>query len=262
MKRNFILIVASILFISFLTAPNVHSQTLNSSSHEIVISTGDQKTNVDETITLQDSSDSLVGVVDFWVQTGAQDISVFVKGSKIDYTNSDNVYTINISSMNISYSTKPKMEITYSLDKNIKDFQKQLLYNTTSIKITFNDNVLYTGSNLIKDSSFILSLYQPTETPLSIYLIVAILLVIILLAVAISYIFRRQKISKIRKASNESEELLNAKKSLLMELLKELEKQHRAKQISDDTYHKLKEQYKQEAVETMKHLEDMKLEVK
>ena len=43
-----------------------------------------------------------------------------------------------------------------------------------------------------------------------------------------------------------------------MNILKEIEKQHRSKHISDDTYHKLKEQYKNEAVEAMKKLDDMK----
>ena len=47
-----------------------------------------------------------------------------------------------------------------------------------------------------------------------------------------------------------------------MEVLKDIEKQHRAKKISDDTYHKLKDQYKQDAVETMKQLEDMSSKVK
>jgi hypothetical protein len=60
----------------------------------------------------------------------------------------------------------------------------------------------------------------------------------------------------------ESEELLSTKKSLLMTILKDIEKQHRAKQISDDTYHKLKEQYKQEAVNAMKKLEDIGSKVK
>jgi len=43
-----------------------------------------------------------------------------------------------------------------------------------------------------------------------------------------------------------------------MSILKDIEKQHRAKQISDDTYNKLKDIYKQQAVETMKKLEDTK----
>ena len=47
-----------------------------------------------------------------------------------------------------------------------------------------------------------------------------------------------------------------------MQLLKDIEKRHRAKKISDDTYHKLKDHYKNEAVETMKKMEDIKSEVK
>jgi hypothetical protein len=71
------------------------------------------------------------------------------------------------------------------------------------------------------------------------------------------YVFRRQKPRAVEKGI-ESEELLNTKKALLMSLLKDLEKQHRSKQISDDTYNKIKEQYKQQAVEAMKKIEDMK----
>ena len=76
------------------------------------------------------------------------------------------------------------------------------------------------------------------------------------------YTLKKQKSVKIKEIASGSEELLNTKKTLLMSLLKEIEKQHRANQISDDTYHKLKERYKQEAVEAMKHLEDMKSKVK
>ena len=72
---------------------------------------------------------------------------------------------------------------------------------------------------------------------------------------------KKQKSPKIREAAVASEELLTTKKALLMSLLKDIEKQHRSKEISDDTYHKLKERYKQEAVEAMKQLEDMKSKV-
>ena len=43
-----------------------------------------------------------------------------------------------------------------------------------------------------------------------------------------------------------------------MSLLKDLEKQYRAKSISDDTYSKLKDEYKQQALEVMRKLEDLK----
>ena len=52
--------------------------------------------------------------------------------------------------------------------------------------------------------------------------------------------------------------MLNTKKALLLSLLKDIEKQHRSEDISDDTYNKLKEEYKSQAVDVMKKLEDIK----
>lgn len=262
MKRKVVLLAVGMILVSLSLTSTAYSQEISSANHEIVISTGDEKTNVLETITLQGGAEEHIGNVDIWIQDGAEDLRVSVKGETIKYnfSGSPNTYTINLS--DVETNPQPTIEITYKLNKNIKDFQKELLYNTSSLKITFNDNVLCTGSKLATGSSIKLSLYQLTETPLSIYLIVGILLVIIFITVVTSYLLRRQRATKIKKIASESEELLNTKKGLLMDLLKELEKQHRANQISDDTYHKLKEQYKQETVEAMKHLEDIKSEVK
>ena len=69
---------------------------------------------------------------------------------------------------------------------------------------------------------------------------------------------KASKPTKTKVSTSDSEELLTAKKALLMESLKDIEKKHRANQISDDTYNKLRDRYKQEAVETMKKLEDIK----
>jgi hypothetical protein len=68
----------------------------------------------------------------------------------------------------------------------------------------------------------------------------------------------RKQRRKAKKSIIESEETLATKKVLLLSLLKDVEKKHRAKDISDETYNKLKEEYKQQAVETMKKLEDIK----
>ena len=89
--------------------------------------------------------------------------------------------------------------------------------------------------------------------------IVVLLLLVIIIGAAS---FRTKKPVKSKRIVVGSEEMLNTKKILLMQLLKELEKKHRAKQISDDTYHKLKEQYKSETVDAMKKLEDMGSKVK
>jgi hypothetical protein len=83
-----------------------------------------------------------------------------------------------------------------------------------------------------------------------------------LLGVTAIYSIKKQKPGKKRDTSTGSEEFLTTKKTLLMSILKEIEKQHRSKKISDDTYHKLKEQYKQDAVDAMKKLEDIKSKVK
>jgi hypothetical protein len=69
---------------------------------------------------------------------------------------------------------------------------------------------------------------------------------------------KKQATTKKKQTVGDSEELLSIKKTLLMEILKEIEKQHRSNKISDDTYNKLKDEYKQDAVQTMKKLEDLK----
>ena len=70
-------------------------------------------------------------------------------------------------------------------------------------------------------------------------------------------LLRKQR-SKAKRSIVESEETLTTKKTLLLSLLKDLEKQHRSKTVSDDTYNKLKEEYKQQAVDAMKKLENLK----
>jgi hypothetical protein len=68
----------------------------------------------------------------------------------------------------------------------------------------------------------------------------------------------RKQRTKAKKSIVESEETLTTKKALLLSLLKDVEKRHRSKDISDETYNKLKEEYKQQAVDVMKKLEDIK----
>jgi hypothetical protein len=153
------------------------------------------------------------------------------------------------------------VQITYNLNKNV-DFNKQLLRPTNSISVTYDQKEIFTGSQLADRAIINLQLYVPTEPTLDWYITVFIILLVILIVVLGMYALRKQRTVKIKETAGGSEELLTTKKTLLMELLKDIEKQHRAKQISDDTYHKLKEKYKQEAVEAMKQLEDMKSKVK
>jgi uncharacterized metal-binding protein len=82
------------------------------------------------------------------------------------------------------------------------------------------------------------------------------LIVIIVLALLL-LLFKKQR-SKTKKTIAESEETLTTKKTLLLSLLKDLEKQYRAQSISDETYNKIKDEYKQQAVDALKKLDDLK----
>jgi hypothetical protein len=99
-------------------------------------------------------------------------------------------------------------------------------------------------------------LYSPTEAPLNITMIVLVFAIVLIVLALLLFLLKKQR-SKSKKAIAESEETLTTKKTLLLSLLKDLEKQYRAKSISDETYTKIKDEYKQHAVDVMKKLDDL-----
>ena len=82
-------------------------------------------------------------------------------------------------------------------------------------------------------------------------------LIVLLILFFVIFSKKQRSINKKEKIGG-SEELFTTKKLLLMEALKDIEKKYRSKQISDNTYHKLKDEFKQDAIEAMKSLEDLK----
>jgi len=238
-----------------------HGQDVNITDYNVTITTNEDSYSVVESLTTDaTSSETII----FWIQDEATDVSIIIDGNTIEPDSiEDNKYSCNISELDPT-----TIEITYNLGLDTFGFVKTIQYNTTSMTISFDGTVLYRGSNLASGSSLNVPLQKtlkgPTETvevvPIWYYIIIIVLIIIVLL----SFVFpsKKQKATKKKETAAGSEELLSTKKTLLMELLKEIEKQHRAKQISDDTYHKLKEQYKQEAVDAMKKLEDTKSKVK
>ena len=241
----------------------VYGKDVNTETHQIIISREGNIISVKESLTMCGTSNETYSTIKFWTCTESQDINVLVSNNEVQYEPyGNNEYIFDISSFNITKDSSIQLTITYSLNKDIEEFEKILIYNTTDLSVEFDENKIYSGKNLVSGNSFTLLLYEPSETPVSWYIIVFIILLVILLAVSTLYSFRKQKSSKIKDIASESEELLNAKKTLLMSILKDIEKQHRSKQISDDTHHKLKDYYKQQTLETMKKLEDIKSEIK
>jgi hypothetical protein len=264
MKKDLIRIFIIILIILFINISSVYAEDLKTETHNITILNDGQLLSIKESLTIigQGYSNETYKTLDFWVSDFAENIIILVNNNEVQFTSKDdNEYTCNITSFNITKNSSIQLTISYNIDKEIEDFKRKIIRNTSNINVIFDENQIYTSRNLGKDTYFSLLLYKPTETPISWYIIVFIILLVILLAVSTIYSFRKQKPNK-KQSINESEELLSTKKMLLMTLLKDIEKQHRSKKISDETHHKLKEQYKQQALETMKKLDDIQSKIK
>lgn len=218
--------------------------------------------NVDVDINLSD-------LLYVWVPNEASNVSIEYGGTS--YTGQpdlENIYKINLTQLGVT--STGVIEIKYDLDKNTNEFREILKQDVAEIKVNFNENEIYTATDLAAGSSFTIALIESETENIeqpdnSIYLYGIGLLIIIILILAYTSVKKprvQKAATKKQLKGNESKELLLTKKALLMEVLKDIEKQHRAKKISDDTYNKLKDQYKQDAVETMRQLDDLKSKVK
>ncbi|MCJ7570558.1 MAG: hypothetical protein MUO82_01590 [Candidatus Thermoplasmatota archaeon] len=226
---------------------------------------------LDVNITSEDSSISIVesipfeavsdNFLEFWIQDGATDISVRIDGESILYESiGSNKYSSNVSLL--TNEDIINTIVAYKLDKDSTEFEKTILYNLSSLKITYDGKEIYSSTNIKSGSTINVVLQKEKEgqtikvetIPSWIYIIIFIVLLIALFIM----FTKKQKSSYKKENIGGSEELLATKKALLMETLKEIEKKHRSKKISDDTYHKLKDEFKQDAVEAMKHLEELK----
>jgi len=265
MIKKFATALIAIVMIIAGLAILAHGQDVNIIKYNVIITTNEDTYSVVETLTVDTvTSDSII----IWLQDEAKDISIVINGSTIEPDSIvNNRYTLNISKLEVT-----TIDITYNLSLDTFEFVKKIQYNSTSISINLDEINLFTGRDLLSGNSLNVALHIPPigakekeittiyKAPDWYYYLIIVLIVIVILSFLIPS--KKQKIKTKTTVTVGSEELLSTKKALLMNLLKEVEKQHRAKQISDDTYHKLKDQYKQEAVDAMKKLEDTKSKVK
>ena len=269
MRKSIYLITVAIISSLLIIATGVIGQEIEDFDIDITSST--ESISVVEII----SSDvlKLTEKFNFSIQDEASDISVTISDVFYDYTLvGDNTYSIDISSLLPIDGDILTIKISYKLDKDTDNFEKTLINNINDLKITFDGTEIYTGDTLTSGGFLRIALQKEpepqiitetkTEEAIPVWIYVIILVLIVLLLVSFMRPAKKQPSKKIKETAAVSEELLTTKKALLMSLLKDIEKQHRAKGISDDTYHKLKERYKQEAVEAMKQLEDMKSKIK
>jgi len=264
MIKKTILIVLILIFISFIPMVNAENSDLDSASYNIEINKLDKKITITENIIINGETGY---VFDIWIQNDSKNYEI--DSGDIELNNigiNNNIYTYKIITENVKKNDQLTLTINYELSKNKKVFQKKFLFNNTKeITMKYNGNTIYIGENIDNNSFFKISLTDSEETEvadLDNYLIgIVIILVIIILVLGFLSLKKQQKTKK-KDIQIGSEELLTTKKTLLMSVLKDIEKKHRSKKISDDTYNKLKDQYKQDTVEIMKKLDQLKSKVK
>jgi len=242
--------------------PAVHaaSSTLIVERQTVTIANIENGLSVTEEIKLKNTgSDPYNASLQFWIQQNARTIQITAVNEFIRYP-VGNVQVVNLSQYNISlaYNTSFDVTVSYILPADAETFEQTLTYDTTSLTITFNGRELYRGESVSSGASLRLLLYSPTGAPLNTTYILVVLVLVVILIASTLLLLKKQRY-KAKRSIHESEELLTTKKALLLSLLKDLEKQHRSKTLSDDSYNKLKEEYKQQAVEVMKKLDDLKI---
>ena len=227
--------------------------------HNIEISSLDEKISVKETMSFRMDRNTTLKNLSFWIPDNAERVNIFIDNNEVTFVIKGNIYICDVKNLSLE-GEKTQAVLNYEIETEKGRYNKTVTYNTSLLSVEFNGEKIFFSEKLERGTFFSLQLYAPYEQPLSLYIILLIFLLVVLLIVSTYYFIRKRK--NAPRATDESEEFLNTKKKLLMSLLKDLEKQHRANSISDDTYHKIKEQYKNEALEAMSQLEKLKSKIK
>lgn len=267
MNKKIICLATTLLLIFLLGSPlTLGLETAN--EHTVEITEQENSLAVSESISLTEGSDEYYETLSFWIVSDHTALEILIDGKTPNSKNlvGQNIYECNVSGLEIAKNETINVDINYKLPTNTKEIDINLQYATTSFSTSYKGEEIFTASSLSENSELTIKLAEDTTTTVykdadaTMYLIAIVVLIILLIVV---FFFSRKTgqstdSSKTTESKTASEEYLSTKKSLLMEILKEIEKKHRGKKISDETYHKLKDRYKQEAVEAMKKLEDMK----
>ncbi len=267
MKKTLAITLLSMLTIAFLYPSVCANDAGVVVDQEIVtISLTNTGLQVEETVKVTNRGTENVTSIRFWIQQDIQDavkITESQSGKTLVPLITGNIRTCNLSAANLSILPDGSMtlQMTYHLPNSAQNFIQTLLYDTSFFSVTYKNQGLFQGEHLLYGSdannAIQIRLYNPTEAPLNITMIIIVFMVVVIVLAVLLLLLKKQR-SKTKKAVSESEETLTTKKTLLLSLLKDLEKQYRAKSVSDETYTKIKDEYKQDAVEVMKKLDDLK----
>jgi regulatory protein YycI of two-component signal transduction system YycFG len=267
-KTGIVLLIGMLLFTVLYPSVTADDTGNTVNQENVQISLTDKGLQVDESIIMANTGGQNVTSLRFWIQQNAADTTIVQtqSGKELPSLTAGNIRTCNLSAANLTIRASETLSITvtYFLPTTEQYFVQTLLYDTVSISIIYKDGtaelVLFQGEHLVsgtENNALQVRLYKPTEAPLNISILIIVFLVVLIVLASLLLILRRQR-SKAKKGVVESEEMLTTKKSLLLSLLKDVEKQYRSQSISNETYTKIKEEYKAQAVDAMKKLDDLK----
>ena len=253
----------SILLITFvvilLICPTFSS--IESINHTIEIVEVNKSYQVKEHIIIDSSLLTNTSQYKFQLPSSADEEDLTIIIDNVQLSNAQHSNSIYILDINRSTSEKEtvNVELTYYLPLSTVYLDKTFLEGTSDVMIFFEESKIFV-SNEQPENSFIqvklLKQIQPDSFDL--YTLMLIVLLVIIIIVTSYYAFVKRKNGKDRKRHFESIEVLETEKTLLLSMLKEIEKMHRGQKISDDSYHKLKSYYKNQTVEIMSALDDEK----
>ncbi len=259
MKQKMYFYTIGFVMLAFVGLLSVSASSIIEDSHTITIRSMDEKISVSETSLVQlDIEMSILPFYEVWIPADATDIKITIEGHLLQGVKTDdNTYRCDLSTINNSTITTMDVDVSYTLPKTTNEFSTMFLRNATKVSIFFNDTSIGTFTSLKSATVFSLPLSITEESSqFNIYIIVILLiLVVIVIAVSVLYVIKKRQPSQTRDRFLESEEVLKTEYELLKEMLKQIEKYHRSEKIADETYHKLKEHYKQYAIEAMAALE-------
>jgi hypothetical protein len=265
-KTVAIIILSSLAILALYPSVSANDTGVIVDQEIVTISLTNTGLQVQETVRVTNKGTENVTSLRFWIQQDIQDatkITEMQSGKDLVPLITGNIRTCNLSAANLSMVPEASMtlQVTYHLPNSAQNFIQTMLYDTTLFSISYENRDLFQGEHLLYGSdannAIQIRLYNPTEAPLNITMIILVFLIVIIVLAVLLLLLKKQR-SKTKKAVSESEETLATKKTLLLSLLKDLEKQYRAKSISDETYTKIKDEYKQDAVEVMKKIDDLK----
>lgn len=206
-------------------------------------------------------SNPYAGELRMWIPADGINLNVYPQQSTkktSTYAQPGQIISYNLSAHNLSIDANSSATfiVKYTLPKNTAEVSVKALYDTQRLTIHVDNEMLFQSVNISKNNTASITLpVTKEEGPTLIYLVYVVIIAAI--GGALILVSRYVKSAQEKKREEaETEEFLEAKKKLLLNFLKELEKEHRSEKISDHTYNKLKKEFKQKAINVTRKLNE------